>query len=68
MKPYVVKTSKKNIELFSLIDQLDQLNEDILYQAIRRKSKRLDVIEKSAKELELLAVKIQKQVANMRRK
>lgn len=68
MKPYVRKVSQKNIALFKLIDKVHEANEEIQYSAIRQQSNRLDVIEKNAKELELLAVEIQKQVASMRRK
>ncbi|MBD1379104.1 hypothetical protein [Metabacillus arenae] len=66
MKPY--QPNKKNSELFEMVDRINECNEELNYFATRDKSKRLDHIESNAKQIEKIAIEIQKQVKSMRRK
>lgn len=63
------QANSKNKKLFELMDKLIEHNEEMEYYAIgRRASNRLDKIESNAKEVEKVAIEIQKQVQLMRRK
>ncbi|MNN20785.1 hypothetical protein D3C81_1340800 [compost metagenome] len=66
--------NQKNVDLFKLMDDLHEHKENIEYYAIHRTKSgnrmpgRLDRIEKSAFEIEVIAKKIQQQVKKMRKK
>lgn len=59
--------NKKNTQLFELMDKLNECNEEINYHAIRRKTNRLNHIEKNAIEIEKLAREIHEIVKTMRK-
>ncbi|WP_339148387.1 hypothetical protein [Sutcliffiella sp. BMC8] len=62
------KYTSKSKRLFELMDRLHECKEDIDYNVVKSRSNRLDKVEKNAKEIEIIAVEMQKLVAEMRRK
>lgn len=63
------QANSKNKKLFELMDKLIEHQEEMEYYAIgRRTSNRLDKVDSNAREIEKVAIEIQKQVQSMRRK
>ena len=58
-------TSKR---LYELMDKLHACKENMDYQVIHVRSKRLDHVEKNAIEIERIAIELQELVKEMRRK
>lgn len=62
-----VRITSKSKRLFELMDKLHECKEDMEYQVIKSRSNRLDSVEKNAKEIEIIAIEMQKLVQEMRR-
>jgi uncharacterized protein Yka (UPF0111/DUF47 family) len=60
--------TSKSKRLFELMDKLHDCKENMAYQVIHVRSNRLDHVEKNAKEIENIAIELQKLVKEMRRK
>ncbi|ERN52841.1 hypothetical protein [Alkalihalophilus marmarensis] len=61
------RVTSKSKRLFELMDNLHIYKEDMEYHVIKSRSNRLDNVEKNAKEIEAIAIEMQKLVKEMRR-
>ena len=61
------RVTSKSKRLFELMDNLHECKEDMEYHVIKSRSNRLDNVEKNAKEIEAIAIEMQKLVKEMRR-
>ena len=59
---------RNSLQLFDLMDRLAECKEDIDYQVILVRKNRLDHVEQNAKEIEKIAIEMQKLVQKMRRR
>lgn len=67
-KVYQKKYSKNNVQLFNIIDEIDVVWNKIDSSFYVGTPNRLDKLYESAKQLEKLAIDMQKHIENMRRK
>lgn len=68
MKRKLYQPNKLNTELFKLVDELNEFNEELNYYATGSKSNRLNKVEDNAIRIEQVAIEIQEKIKKMRRK